>query len=315
MINLGIKNDEQHIIWDKNNRSITIYKDENKNSGEEPVKIFIKIDSAAGYVNGIMITLDSPAILYKDKTYIPARFIAQSLGKEVAWDGKTSTVLIQDKAESGKIKNILEKTVAAMDVVKKARYIYEDTTSVTDGRDKSSQKSIGSGEVDIEKKVAHLIFNVQSTGQSTDTYFANGAIYVKSSGFDQWIKNDIAKEQFETIFNKNNLFLLQKDELLYAGINAAETNDGIALKGDILDWRFAKTLGIVDESKKLNVEILLEKGTYRLSKIVAEIGSEDALENAFVKQNRTITMLFMDYDGAYEVLLPEEVEKSAVLVN
>lgn len=32
--------------------------------------------------------------VYEGTTYVPLRFMAESLGKEVAWDGKTSSIFV-----------------------------------------------------------------------------------------------------------------------------------------------------------------------------------------------------------------------------
>ncbi len=56
----------------------------------------IKITTGAptALVNGTAVTLDSPAFLESDRTYMPVRFVAEMLGGTVAWDGATSTATI-----------------------------------------------------------------------------------------------------------------------------------------------------------------------------------------------------------------------------
>lgn len=51
-------------------------------------------------VNGVKVNADN--ILYSGTTYVPIRAVAESLGKEVGWDGKTSTASINDKKVEGK---------------------------------------------------------------------------------------------------------------------------------------------------------------------------------------------------------------------
>jgi len=60
-------------------------------------------------INGINLVVDGQTILndnilYNGTTYVPVRALAESLGKEVKWDPKTSTVEIYDKD-----KNFIEK--------------------------------------------------------------------------------------------------------------------------------------------------------------------------------------------------------------
>lgn len=46
----------------------------------------------------VTYTLDSPPVIVGDRTLVPVRAIAESLGKDVNWDDLTRTVLITDKA-------------------------------------------------------------------------------------------------------------------------------------------------------------------------------------------------------------------------
>lgn len=47
-------------------------------------------------VDGQAITSDVPPFIYKDYTMVPIRFVAESLGSEVNWNGKSKTVTIND---------------------------------------------------------------------------------------------------------------------------------------------------------------------------------------------------------------------------
>lgn len=90
LTNLGVQNDDEHIIWNASEKSVTIIK--------ESIKIKLVQGNNLAYVNDIPITLDVPPIGYSKngRTYIPARFVAQSLGKAVDWDSNTKSVIIND---------------------------------------------------------------------------------------------------------------------------------------------------------------------------------------------------------------------------
>lgn len=47
-------------------------------------------------VDGQAINSDVPPFIYKDYTMVPIRFVAESLGSEVSWNGKNKTVTIND---------------------------------------------------------------------------------------------------------------------------------------------------------------------------------------------------------------------------
>lgn len=76
---------DQQVDWHADDQSIT--------SGN----IWLHIDNPIATVNGENVTLDVPAKLVNGVTYVPVRFIAESLGKDVVWDGSQNRVDINDK--------------------------------------------------------------------------------------------------------------------------------------------------------------------------------------------------------------------------
>jgi len=57
-------------------------------------KIEIYIGKAEAYINGQAVALDSPALIQNSRTYMPVRFIAESLGANVKWNDVTRQVVI-----------------------------------------------------------------------------------------------------------------------------------------------------------------------------------------------------------------------------
>lgn len=74
------------VKWDEANKTVTAYK--------KDLKVVLKIDNTNALVNGTEKTLDVPATIIDDRTMVPVRFIAESLGTRVDWDDKTRTVII-----------------------------------------------------------------------------------------------------------------------------------------------------------------------------------------------------------------------------
>lgn len=80
------------VDWEANTQKITATRD-NK-------KIVLQINNkiAEKSVDGVTttITLDSAPVIVNDRTLVPLRFIAESLGKQVGWDGANGTAIIID---------------------------------------------------------------------------------------------------------------------------------------------------------------------------------------------------------------------------
>ena len=74
------------VAWDEEARKVTITKDD--------IVIEITIDAEVALVNGEEVKLDSPAFIENSRTYTPIRFISETLGAKVFWNGETQKVTI-----------------------------------------------------------------------------------------------------------------------------------------------------------------------------------------------------------------------------
>lgn len=82
------------VLWEDSTKTCT-----GKLNAKE---VKLTIDSDVAYVRDTSsaefaeVKLDSPAVIVDDRTLVPLRFISESLGKEVGWDGSTQTAIIID---------------------------------------------------------------------------------------------------------------------------------------------------------------------------------------------------------------------------
>lgn len=72
------------VHWDENSKQVTAIKGNNT--------VTLKVNSKNATVNGKSITLDAPAQIRKDHTYVPVRFVSEALGAQVNWDAKQRIV-------------------------------------------------------------------------------------------------------------------------------------------------------------------------------------------------------------------------------
>lgn len=79
---------DAQVVWDNNTQTVTGSKDN--------TTVVLKINSRTAQLNGSNILLDVPATIVDGRTMVPARFIAESLGKKVSWEENLKTVLIRD---------------------------------------------------------------------------------------------------------------------------------------------------------------------------------------------------------------------------
>lgn len=75
-----------YVEWDANTQTVV--------AADEKTIISAKINDCNLYVNGVPKVLDVPPMIVDGRTLVPARFIAESFGGKVDWNGATKTVSI-----------------------------------------------------------------------------------------------------------------------------------------------------------------------------------------------------------------------------
>ncbi|TXK75429.1 copper amine oxidase N-terminal domain-containing protein [Paenibacillus sp. N3.4] len=93
LISLGVPNNDQSIIWNGTDQSVTAIK------GETTIKL--AVGQKEIYKNGKLFrSLEVPAKNVDGRVFLPARAVAEALGNKVGYDSTTSTVLIDSSAAS-----------------------------------------------------------------------------------------------------------------------------------------------------------------------------------------------------------------------
>ena len=80
------------VLYTKDTQRVTVTRD--------GVVVKLKIGSTEAYVDRTGKTLDVPATIISDRTFVPVRFISEAYGSKVEWDGDTKTVIIKDNGTS-----------------------------------------------------------------------------------------------------------------------------------------------------------------------------------------------------------------------
>lgn len=74
------------VLWNNEDKTVSIKKDD--------TDILLKIGDNTAVVNGVEKTFDTYPQIFEDRTYVPLRFISETLEMDVDWDGETKTVII-----------------------------------------------------------------------------------------------------------------------------------------------------------------------------------------------------------------------------
>ena len=315
LVNLGVKNDNEHIMWNGIEKSVTVLKDS--------TKIYLKIGSNKATVNGKEIVLDASPVVYKDRTYIPVNFIAQSLGMKVVWDWSSKSVLIREQEEYNYIKGILEKSNAAMDEIKSCNGKVDiSLTTEQDGSSFDIDMDMDIA-IDVLKKKSHMSMKMDMSiiNMDIDFYFADNTLYMKNPLSEQWEKSTMSESEYNKIFDeKSNIDILDMSDTLCAGLKEVVSSnpDEILLKGDVFLGDLMNMAGEnqgTDLSKvifdKFNVEISLDKNTYLMNSIKM-VTSYSMAEDETQVADMTIECQYSDYNSDINIAVPEDVIKNAV---
>ncbi len=79
------------VEWDADTKTVGLQ------SGDNNIKL--EIDNTTAYLNNEPYTLDTPPAIIGGRTMLPIRFIAESFGLEVNWNGEEQTVTIVKKSD------------------------------------------------------------------------------------------------------------------------------------------------------------------------------------------------------------------------
>lgn len=287
--NLGVSNEEEYIKWNSKEKSVTI-----NSRGQN---IYLKIGEKIAYVNGMSLTLDVAPVIYKDRTYIPARFISQSLGMKVGWDATSTTVLIRSQDGYKYVEEILNKSIKAMDTQKSYSIQQDGETSITLKGVKALSKVQISTKKNIEKKlyfskIKSQFETSQKNSQSSVDIFSDGIMtYVKNDG--KWDIKDTDSYDF-TRFKE-----LVADDVLCSGLTIeAENTNEVILKGNI------NLKGFVDEYYKIegidsykisnvSCRVVLDSRTFLLKSITMNLEGKIKEDTLF---KATITATYNEYN-------------------
>lgn len=276
---LGVQNDDQHIIWNQSEQSVTVKQGD--------TEIYLKVYDDKALVNGIEITLPSASTIYKGRTYIPVRFVAEALNKKVTWDNQYLAVYIGEEEAYNNVKLIMDQVLAQTKNLKDISYSvqYDLDVSLTGNIPKdileATEKHIGTDttEFDLVSGVTHYRLGDQTGFKSIESttpmlkegYYTKDFSYMKYDGY-KWLKSEFTDEEafsFSTDTGSktprssqivlNNLNGVVGD-IQYAGLKINdELSNGneVVLEGDIFSNYVINKISSIIPAGKLGAQATL----------------------------------------------------------
>ena len=328
LVKLGIPNDDEHIIYNGAEKSVTIW--------DGQTKIYLLIGQKEAFVNDEPITLNAAPLLYQNSTFIPLRFVAEALNRRVVWEGSLKAAYICDADKYDSIKQLLDRSSKKSSTIKK----YRQETDISG----KVESEAGSAEFNVYSKtsvnskekmmVAETQMSIAGISISSESYLSGNVMYTKNMLTSGWSKQVYKPEEYNKLFNsKDYENLLTKTEVLCAGLNqiSDENDDEILLKGDVflVDY-FKKTIeeqsfGFNQDTKQeikysdFSLQFSFDKSTALINSIEMHVKMLQPANDQKIKADTKIDLdfkiRFSEYDGDFVISIPEEALKNAVPVN
>ena len=308
LVSLGVPNDNDHIIWSTPEKSVTIYKD--------LTKVNLKLGDLTAFVNDSPIKLDAAPASYKGSTYIPTRFVAQTLGKKVIWDCQTSTVFIKGEEDFKNVKSIFDQVEAANKTVKKYKLSSSLSSAIEMAGKTYNLTTDSDSNIDLEKKLRYDLVDTSSDEVSTkkEYYITENAAFYKELSATKWQKLSITQAQINSMFGLS----MQNMDILYAGLVPASTPDDnkIILKGsiyrnEIIDsftTQFSSFgLKLKPSIKNSNMEIVIDKKTNSIISITFNFNGDLNISQAKTTISGKVVNTY-DFATDFEISLPDEIK-------
>ncbi len=348
--NLGVLNDDEHIIWDGVERSVTVV--------TEDTTVWLQIDNYTAKVNGVDVALDVAPMIYpkNNRSYIPARFISETLGKIVAWDGSTRAVLIAETEGYEAIEDVLKKSSEAMEGVENLAMDLSSTISTTGTEDFSMTINMNVIEnpqqpasylklgldIDMDALMAEDLdaeLSEEMTGQMFLMAFLNMEIYemedtTYSKTFfsgDGWLTSETATDEDEDEASNGSLaisqdtMMLGTEDTVIAGLVMEDrVEEGtIVLKGsvyieDMANQSLSLNGASLNDSFVNDYYIIytLDRTTYEIISLQMDleiVGPDETGIMTTVKSSTLVTMDVLEDD--YKIVVPEDVLNNIVEMN
>ncbi|WP_010252167.1 copper amine oxidase N-terminal domain-containing protein [Acetivibrio cellulolyticus] len=303
MTDLGIPDDDKHIIWNGQERSIKVIKDS--------TVISLQIDSKTVYINDKEDIIDAVPFIYKDTTYIPLRFVSQSLGKKVVWNEEYKMILIADEAKFNKTREALDNVKKSMEAVK---FFSANVTAEFYGYEKRRE----SLDLKVNKEEKILAMNYEAETFSEDVYRLekgegicyNEKAYKKNYILNKWQEFD-TNMAFEGILEQfADEGLLKLDDALCASLDMDVEDNEVKFTGSILLDNAMGDFSFVMFESPNYFEMIIDKNTNYVKSIkllVEDLESENLGVVGTISFSQFNEMVKIDIPKESDIYVAEEI--------
>ncbi len=303
LVSLGVPNDDQHILWNRSEQSVTVNKDS--------LNLYLKVGATNAEINGQLFTIDAAPVNYQGSVYIPARFVAEAFSKAVFWDSDWNIIYIRDKAEFDEMKGILDKAQNMFDDMNyyKANIILENAIDDVDGasqKNTQSEQFSKSNNNSYSRSVSSINIDEQYLEEK---YQCNNQFVYSSNSFSPDWEKAILSANYNAYLNSNhpkNIF--PKSDSFYASLimEVDQQNHLIHFKQD--PYLLIVLNGVTFQSAVnrpcYSYDITIDSQSGYITKIKEKTkGNADNIMLIY----QSITRNYYDFNKSFNIDLPNEI--------
>ncbi len=318
LVYLGVPDSSSNFKYDSKEKAVEVT--------YEQIEILLYIGKTGAYINGEPVTLNTAPVLYNNYTYIPARSVAEAFGKKVVWDGASRSILICAAEKYDVTKEILTKSNEA--ALRAERYKMDMAVEAVhaSGLIKENIEITAQSAVDKKDKKMQMDMLVKMSGLEfgTGVYFSSNASYNRSLFDGNWYRTVYTDDEYDRLFEAQSTSPGVK-ETLCAGLSQVdgESGDEITLSGDVYLADLYQS-ALAQQTKSLGTDtvglpdfdtfklvLVLDKNTYLVKSMTMDVSSTQIDDGLTIKTDIGVSIRYGEYDGDFEVTVPEDVIKNA----
>ena len=319
LVGLGVPDNTENIEWIGSKRQVKV--------SYNGVKIELNIDNEEAYVNGKKQKLDSAPIIYKDRTYLPARFVGENLGYIINWDQYTPAVLVTSNTNNKKTTQIFDDMKNKIDSVKTYEvFLKEEGQENASIQGKANSKKYTSSSLekaDLMKKIVYTEVTYEDENEKninysyyTPTVFYNCYKYIKdnvlhNTGWDVW---DYSSEKVDLFEDKSKVGLFNFDRTLYGSFICKEYQDSYSISTVSNNVNVLKLLGdrelyektfMHDTVNDFKFNLVIDKTTKLPVLLTVELDLQSNQEGIKVQEIVKYSAEYLSYNENVNLVLPK----------
>ena len=319
LVGLGVPDNAENIEWIGSKKQVKV--------SYNGIKIELSIDNENAYLNGKKQKLDAAPIVYRDRTYLPARFVGEALGYTINWDQYTPAVLVTSNTNNEKITQIFNDMKEKLDNVRTYEVFSkeegQESSNIQGKINNINYTSSSLEKADLAEKIIYTEVTYEDKNEKninysyyTPTVFYNCYKYVKdnvlhNTGWEVW---DYSSQKTNIFDDKSKTGLFNFDKTLYGDFVCKEYQDSYSISTVSNNASVLKLLGckelyektfMYDTVTRLKFNLTIDKTTKLPTLLTVELDMETNQDSMNIKNKIKYSMEYINYNENVNLVLPK----------